>query len=233
MKILAIDTALPAVSACVLDDAAEALEALETMPMERGHAEALLPLLDRVMARVDGGFASLDRVAVTVGPGSFTGLRVGIAAARAIGLACKIPVAGVSTMAALAAPLILEQKPGLVVTAIDARRGNVFFAAFGPIGRAVVPPRLAPARDAVRALGAGPVRLAGSGAHLLAAEAVAHGTVTEVVQEPAGVNIAFVAKLGLLADPEITPPRPLYLAGPGTKGPEEAQSQPAGAAGLT
>jgi len=180
MKILAIDTALPAVSACVLDDAAETLEALETMPMEKGHAEALLPLLDRVMARVDGGFASLDRVAVTIGPGSFTGLRVGIAAARAIGLACKIPVAGVSTLAVLAAPLILEQKPGLVVTAIDARRGNVFFAAFGPIGRAVVSPRLAPARDAVRALGAGPVRLAGSGAYLLAAEAVAHGTVPKL-----------------------------------------------------
>ena len=59
MKILAIDTALPAVSACVLDDAAEALEALETMPMGKGHAEALLPLLDRVMARVDGGLRRL------------------------------------------------------------------------------------------------------------------------------------------------------------------------------
>jgi hypothetical protein len=77
------------------------------------------------------------------------------------------------------------------------------------------------------------VRLAGSGAHLLAAEAAALGTVTEVVQESAGVNIAFVAKLGLLADPEITPPRPLYLAGPDIKGPDEAPCQPAGAAGLT
>ncbi|MGB7045218.1 MAG: tRNA (adenosine(37)-N6)-threonylcarbamoyltransferase complex dimerization subunit type 1 TsaB, partial [Methylocella sp.] len=103
MKILAIDTALPAISACVLDDGADSPEAIETIAMERGHAEALLPLIDRVMARVAGGFASLDRVAVTVGPGSFTGLRVGIAAARAIGIACKIPVTGVSTLAALAA----------------------------------------------------------------------------------------------------------------------------------
>jgi tRNA threonylcarbamoyladenosine biosynthesis protein TsaB len=225
MKILAIDTALPAVSACVLDAAAEAPEALETMPMERGHAEALLPLLDRVMACVDGGFASLDRVAVTVGPGSFTGLRVGIAAARAIGLACKVPVVGVSTLAALAAPLILEQKPGLVVTAIDARRSSVFFAAFGPIGRAVVSPRVATAREAVRALGAGPVRLAGSGACLLAQEAAALGTLAEVAHEFVGVNIAFVAKLGLLADPRMTPPRPLYLAGPGINSLEEPQGQ--------
>ena len=55
--------------------------------MERGHAEALVPLIDRVVGAVEGGFPSLDRVAVTIGPGSFTGLRVGIAAARAIGLA--------------------------------------------------------------------------------------------------------------------------------------------------
>src|SRR5690348_7844676 len=163
MKILAIDSALPAISACVLDDGAASPEAIETIAMERGHAEALLPLIDRVMARVAGGFASLGRVAVTVGPGSFTGLRVGIAAARAIGIACKIPVTGVSTLAALAAPLILEQKPGLVAAAIDARRGNVFFAAFGPDGRAALAPRIAPAREAVRSLGAGPVRLAGPG----------------------------------------------------------------------
>src|ERR1700730_2993735 len=136
MRILAIDTALPAISACVLDEGAESPESIETIAMERGHAEALLPLIDRVMAEAEGGFASLGRVAVTVGPGSFTGMRVGIAAARAIGLACKIPVVGVSTLAALAAPLILEQKTGLAAVAIDARRGKVFFAAFGPDGRA-------------------------------------------------------------------------------------------------
>jgi tRNA threonylcarbamoyladenosine biosynthesis protein TsaB len=226
MKILAVDTALSAVSACVLDDEAEGPEAVEMMPMERGHAEALLPLIDRVVASSEGGFASLDRVAVTVGPGSFTGLRVGIAAARAIGLARKIPVVGVSTLAALAAPLILEQKPGLVVAAIDARRGNVFFAAFGPFGRAVVLPRLAQAREALRALGAGPLRLAGPGARLLAAEAPAHGTVAEAVSGAVDVDIAFVAKLGLLADPKLTPPRPVYLTGPSVKESEEAQTQP-------
>ena len=74
MRILAIDTALPAISACVLDEGAESPESIETIAMQRGHAEALLPLIDRVMAGAEGGFASLDRVAVTVGPGSFTGL---------------------------------------------------------------------------------------------------------------------------------------------------------------
>ncbi|QBR71097.1 tRNA (adenosine(37)-N6)-threonylcarbamoyltransferase complex dimerization subunit type 1 TsaB [Beijerinckiaceae bacterium] len=223
MKILAIDTALPAISACVLDDSAETPEAQETIPMERGHAEALLPLIDRVMARVEGGFESLGRVAVTVGPGSFTGLRVGIAAARAIGIACEVPVTGVSTLAALAAPLILEQKPGLVAVAIDARHGNVYFAAFGPDGRAILSPRIATVREAVRSLGAGPVRLAGSGAQLLAIEAAATGTEAEIARENVGVEIVFVAKLGLLADPVMAPPRPLYLKAPDIKRPDASQ----------
>ena len=227
MRILAIDTALPAIAACVLDEGAESPESIETMAMERGHAEALLPLIDRVMARVEGGFASLDRVAVTVGPGSFTGLRVGIAAARAIGVACKVPVIGVSTFAALAAPLILEQKPGLVGVAIDARRGKVYFAAFGPDGRAASPPRILAPREAVRSLGAGPVRIAGSGAALLAIEASAAGTQIEAAREAIGLDIVFVAKLGLLADPDLAPPRPLYLKAPDAKPLEPAQFQPA------
>src|SRR5579883_22683 len=154
MKILAIDTALNAVSACVLERGAPLPEASETIAMQRGHAEALLPLIDRVIAQVEGGFSALGRVAVTVGPGSFTGLRVGIAAARAIGIARDIPVVGVSTLAALAAPLIVMGKPGLIAAAIDARGGSVYFAAFGPYGKTVVAPRIADAREALRALGA-------------------------------------------------------------------------------
>lgn len=225
MKILAIDTALNACAACVLDPSGEEPDSAESIAMERGHAEALLPLVDRVMARVEGGFAALGRVAVAVGPGSFTGLRVGVAAARAIGLACKVPVVGVSTLAAFAAPLILDQCPGLVVPVIDARNGNVFFAAFGPYGRAVIAPRAASAHEAARALGAGPVWLAGPGARLLASEAQAAGTEAEIANANAAPDILFVAKLGLLADPATAPPRPLYLMAPGAKPQEAAESQ--------
>ncbi len=214
MKILAIDTALSATSACLLDAGADAPLAEETLVMERGHAEALLPMIARVMAADDEGFEALGRVAVTVGPGSFTGLRVGIAAARAIGLACGIPVVGVSTLAALAAPLILEQYPGLVGVAIDARHGNVYFAAFGPDGRAMLEPRIVPAREAARSLGAGPARLVGSGAELLAAEAKAAGLDVAVAEGLLAPDILVVARLGLLADPVLAPPRPLYLKEP-------------------
>jgi tRNA threonylcarbamoyladenosine biosynthesis protein TsaB len=214
MKILAIDTALSATSACLLDAGESTPLAEDSLVMERGHAEALMPMIARVMAGDDDGFEGLARVAVTVGPGSFTGLRVGIAAARAIGLACAIPVVGVSTLAALAAPLILEQRPGIVGVAIDARHGNVYFAAFGPDGRAMLEPRIVPAREAARSLGAGPARLAGSGAPILAAEAAAVGLEVEVAEGSLAPDILFVARLGFLADPALAPPRPLYLKEP-------------------
>lgn len=223
-KILAIDTALQAVSACVYAAGEDAPLAAESIAMTRGHAEALMPLVDRVMARLDGGFPALHRIAVTVGPGSFTGLRVGVAAARAIGLACSIPVVGVSTLAALAAPVILDQKPGLVVAAIDARHASVYFAAFSSDGRAVLMPRLVAVREAVRSLGSGPLRLVGSGAPMLAIEAWSVGLSAEVVGDLAP-DIGFVAKLGLLADPATAPARPLYLKAPDAK-PQQANRVP-------
>ena len=84
MRILALDTALAHCSAAVFDTDLDRRLGGESLPMERGHAEALMPLIVRVMDQAECEFAQLDRVAVTVGPGSFTGLRVGIAAARGI-----------------------------------------------------------------------------------------------------------------------------------------------------
>jgi len=217
MKILAIDTALPAVSACVLADGASVPEAQETLGMERGHAEALIPLIERVMAKTEGGFESLGRVAVTVGPGSFTGLRVGIAAARAIALCWGIPAVGVSTLAALAAPLILEEKPGTIAVAIDARHGHVYYAAFLEDGRLLQSPRFGDVKEAVRKLGEGPLRLAGSGAPMMAIEAWSLGIEAEIVGDRITPDIAYVARLGLLADPLTAPPRPLYLKAPDAK----------------
>ncbi|MGJ0392434.1 MAG: tRNA (adenosine(37)-N6)-threonylcarbamoyltransferase complex dimerization subunit type 1 TsaB [Methylocystis sp.] len=214
MRILAIDTALPAVSACVLDHDAEQPIASETIAMERGHAEAIMPLIERVMAKVEGGFSTIDRVAVAVGPGSFTGIRIGLAAGQAIALACKAEVVGVSTLAALAAPLILDAADAVVAAAIDARHGKVFVAAFGPDGRALLTPRRDGAHEALRALGDGPLLLIGSGAGMLAKEARARGMAAKIVSEQASPDIEFVARLGLAAKPESAPAKPLYLKEP-------------------
>lgn len=213
MRVLAIDTALAACSACVAGQDGEPLST-ETLIMERGHAEALLPLVERVVARAGGGFAALDRVAVTVGPGSFTGLRVGIAAARAIGLAAKIPVVGVTTLSALLAPLVAAGDPRLVAAAIDARHGQVYFHAVAPGGRTVVSSRLLPAKDAARMIGTGPVVLAGSGAPLLGAEAALLGIAADIAEGSFVPDIRWVARLGLSADPRQALPKPYYLRAP-------------------
>src|SRR6267378_1505756 len=127
MLILAIDTALDACAAAVLDADASKIIAQESQAMKRGHAEALMPLIARVMKGTGIAFASLDRIAVTTGPGSFTGLRVGLSAARGIALAADRPVVGLTTLAAYAAPVVTQNVEHPVISAIDARHDHVYF----------------------------------------------------------------------------------------------------------
>lgn len=221
--ILAIDTALAATSACLLAPGGTKPVAAETLFMEAGHAEALLPMVDRVMARLPGGFGAVTRVAVTIGPGSFTGIRIGVAAARAFGLACRVPVVGVSTLACLAAPAIAAGARPPIVVAIDARHGNVFVQSFGPRGETLLGPALMSAAEAARGLGSGPLRLVGSGSQAVARAAVALGVTAETEGFHALPDIDFVARLGLLADPETAIARPLYL-----KAPDAAPPRPSG-----
>ena len=213
LRILAIDTALEACAACVATDDSDDLLAEESMPLVRGHAEALLPLIERIMARVEGGFEGLDRIAVTVGPGSYTGLRVGLSAARAIGLAANIPVVGVTTLSALLAPQLALNGEATIVAAIDARHGAVYLQAMSVAEGVVVPPRHVALEEAVALLGRRPAILTGSGAPALAAVAGAAGLPVEVA-ETGAPQIAWVASLGLVADPDQALPRPLYLRGP-------------------
>nr|WP_256515517.1 tRNA (adenosine(37)-N6)-threonylcarbamoyltransferase complex dimerization subunit type 1 TsaB [Alsobacter ponti] len=217
---LAIDTALEACSACVVEaregHAVEVL-AQESLPMTRGHAEALVPLLDRVVGATEGGFERLGRVAVTVGPGSFTGLRVGIASARAVSLARDIPAVGVTTLAAFAAPAIARGGSSIVAVAIDARHGSIYFQAFTAEGRTIASPRIVGLRDAARQLGSGPVRVIGGGAELLAAEARALGLDAQVEDATPAPDIVWVARLGVSASPEQALPKPFYLRPPDAK----------------
>jgi tRNA threonylcarbamoyladenosine biosynthesis protein TsaB len=213
-RILAIDAALPAVSVCVLDEGAGEPVASESLAMDKGHAEALLPMVERIMAKVEGGFASLDRVAVTVGPGSFTGIRIGVAAARGIALAMGLDVVGVSTLSAFAAPLLAGDVDGVVAAAIDARHGHVYFSAYGPGGRILTSPRILAVKDACRLLNGGRARAAGSGAVLLRDEASLCGADIVVANDSPSPDILAVARLGLAASPGNAPARPIYLKPP-------------------
>jgi tRNA threonylcarbamoyladenosine biosynthesis protein TsaB len=214
MRVLAIDTALDACSAAIFDLDRAGVIASETLPMLRGHAEALMPLIARVMDQAAIEFSKLDRIAVTTGPGSFTGLRVGISAARGIALAAGKPAIGLSTLAAFAAPFIAEDDSTNVVAAIDARHAQVYLQVFGRGGRTLVSPRIAALRDAVRLSASAPARLVGSGVQMLAAAWPKESEPPRVVDARGAPEIGWVARLGAAAADGYGAPKPLYLRAP-------------------
>ena len=214
MRVLAIDTALEACSAAVLDSELGGIIVRETLPMQRGHAEALMPLIGRVMERARIDFAALDRIAVTTGPGSFTGLRVGVAAARGIALAASKPAVGISTLSAFAAPLIAVDDSRPVVVAIDARHEHVYVQVFGAGGRTLVPPRLASIMEGLRIAAGGAPRLVGNAAKILASAWPLDAPAPSTVEFRAAPDIDWVARLGGAAVETDTPPKPLYLRAP-------------------
>jgi tRNA threonylcarbamoyl adenosine modification protein YeaZ len=223
MRVLAIDTALEACSAAVLDTERAEIVAHESLPMARGHAEALIPLIARVMDHALIGFAALDRIAVTTGPGSFTGLRVGISAARGIALATGKPAVGLSTLAAYAAPFIAADDTLPVVVAIDARHDHVYLQVFGPGGRTIVAPRLAPLREALRVSATGAPRLVGTAAGIIAAAWPAGERPPSLVDSRRAPDIDWVARLGAAAADTGALPKPLYLRAPDAQ-PQNAAS---------
>lgn len=196
MLVLAIDTALAAAQAAVWESddgvpgAGRALaEASE--PMARGHQERLAPLVAEVLEASGVAPADLGRVAVTVGPGSFTGLRVGLAFAKAFALARGLPCSGVGVLHALAASARLE---GAVAACIAAPQARVYLQRFegeAPAG----PPRLLGIAEAATA--AADARPVGPGASLLGGQ-----------DGPPWPDILAVARLGAH---ELAPPEPIYL----------------------
>jgi tRNA threonylcarbamoyl adenosine modification protein YeaZ len=214
LRALAIDTALGACSVAIVEQGRALPIVFDSEDMATGHAEALMPMVKRVMDEAEGGFSALSRIVVGVGPGSFTGLRVGISAARAFGLATGAPVVGVSTLAAYAAPLIDPNQAGVIAVAIDARHGAIYFQAFTSAGRTIVAPRFTGLKEASRLIGSGPVRLAGSGAAALAVEAMSLGLSVSIADMKPAPDIVWLARLGLAADPASAPAKPLYLRAP-------------------
>ena len=182
--------------------------------MARGHAEALAPMVEEMARGLEGGLASVDRIAVTTGPGSFTGIRVGLALARAMGMALSVPIVGVSTLAAFAAPLLINPREGVIAAAIDARHGSAYFQLFDSSGRPLGPPRCDALRECVRGIGAGPALLSGDAAQLLATEAHRAGLPYDLTAATDAPDIVAVARLGLALDPAANPARPLYVKPP-------------------
>ncbi len=215
MRLLAIDTALANCSAAVLDDSG-GVDRLVVASEEigRGHAERLMDMIAAALGEAELGFADLDRIAVTVGPGSFTGVRVGVATARGLGLVLCKPVVGVTTLAALAYEARAEQ--GCPVAAvIDAKRGEVYGQLFED-GAPVIGP-VAERGEAFAVRVPDETVLIGSGAAVVAAAAREDGRVLKIAAEPVAPAAGAVARAGRAAlDPD-RPPSPLYLRPPDAK----------------
>ena len=226
MLILAIDTALDACAAGVLDTEAAELIAQESLAMKRGHAEALMPLIARVIKAFGKGFDALDRIAVTTGPGSFTGLRVGLAAARGIALAANKPVVGLTTLSAYAAPVVSRNGEHPVVSAIDARHDQVYFQVVSGNGGSLIRPRIAPIEEALDASRFGAPYLVGNAAAILSQRWKADAPPPFKVEPQPAPDIAWVAWLGAAVSPNTAPARPFYLRAPDAK-PQDVRLQQA------
>jgi tRNA threonylcarbamoyladenosine biosynthesis protein TsaB len=204
MIILALDTALGACSVAVTREGR--VLASRSEAMTRGHQERLAPMVRDVIDASGLAFSALERIAVTVGPGSFTGLRVGLSFAKGLALALDKPCVGVGTLDALAASV---ETTGACVAVIDAGRGGAYFQVFVDGGPVTAPDRapieIAAAR--VIELQIGALWLTGPGAALL--EGLAPGAGMDLAAAP---DIAAVARLATAASP--APPRPLYLRPP-------------------
>lgn len=206
MIVLGLDTCLSACSVAVLDG--ERVLAARSEVMARGHQERLAPMAEAVMAEAGLPFAALQRIGVTVGPGSFTGLRVGVAFAKGLAEALAIPASGVGTLQALAA-----QAEGLVFAAIDARRDQLYLQAFEAGEPLMAPDALHRDTAAARLaeIGAGrPLTLIGSGAALLAPMVP-----TARIIAAEGADARDVARLAARMAP--APLKPLYLRAPDAK----------------
>ena len=202
MLILAIDTALDACAAAVLDTSANKLIAQESQAMKRGHAEAL-DAADR--ARDEGIRHRLRRARphrVTTGPGSFTGLRVGLSAARGIALAADKPVVGLTTLTAYAAPVVAENGEHPIISAIDARHDQVYFQVVSGNGSSLIKPQVAPIAEALDASRFGAPHLVGNAARILADRWPADAPPPLTVDPQPAPDIAWVAWLGAAVSPE-------------------------------
>lgn len=189
--------------------------------MERGHAERLIPMIGEAVGDAPFGLPEVARIAVTTGPGTFTGQRVGIAAARALALVTGAALGGVSSLAVMAhtavAQLGAEARCDTLAVAVDARRGELYFQAFqAPFWREVATPVLTTPEDAASSLAAaGKAVVVGSGAQLVAAAAQARGTTLAFRLAALQPDMRF-APIETIAFGS-APVRPLYLRPPDAK----------------
>ncbi|WP_425407174.1 tRNA (adenosine(37)-N6)-threonylcarbamoyltransferase complex dimerization subunit type 1 TsaB [Hwanghaeella sp.] len=221
MRLLVLDCAANACAAAILDDDRDLASLSE--PMMRGHAERIAPMLADCLAAAAMEADALDAVAVTVGPGAFTGIRIGLAAARGFALAADLPILGVNCLE-VAAASFRSQSPVLV--ALETKRSDFYLQAFDLSGDALTEPAALLAADIgtyLPAAGVGPDGwpVTGDGAARLVAEAEKAGFPLHNAATVVGNSAVTAGRIAMtraardgLPGPSDPGPKPLYLRPP-------------------
>lgn len=223
MKILAFDTTLGACSVALWADGAVRAAAFRLQ--QQGQAEALFPMIEAVCAEAGTTIAALDALALTVGPGTFTGVRIGLAAARGLRLVLRGPVVPIPTLQAIGATARRDLPPQAVLVAHDARRGEVYVQAFDDALQPLSDPRVGLLTEVAATWQDHSVLLAGTGAPALAAlwpagAAIAGDPEAEWFGQPDARDFAGLAAEALRqhgAAVYAEPPVPVYLRAPDAK----------------
>ena len=213
-NVVAIDTSAGACSVAVIGAGARIARTVAT---ERGHAELLIGLIAAAMADSGQGFADLDLIAVTTGPGSFTGLRVGLASARGLALAASLPCLGITTLDALAQSAPWPADEGVRLASIDTRRGDLYVQAFAGPERPLIAPMVTTAAALAGLVAAARLAVIGDGAETAAAALRAAGRIVTVlaVHHPAPLALADLAARRWQAGQRPRGmPEPVYLQAP-------------------
>lgn len=211
---LGLDSATESCSAAVWCDNTILARRFETM--RRGHAEVLMPLIEDVMNQAGLAFRDLDLIATTVGPGGFTGLRIGLASARALALAGRIPIVGVTTLEAVAHAQQPATNPVLI--ALDSKRSDIYVQLFDADRRPLSEPNALQPADIAAILPAGAVSVGGN-ARKVVLDAYSNRQPPLVpLDGPDLPDAAIVAAFGAARFDKTAshhaPPKPLYLRPP-------------------
>ncbi|MEK1874498.1 MAG: tRNA (adenosine(37)-N6)-threonylcarbamoyltransferase complex dimerization subunit type 1 TsaB [Rhizobium altiplani] len=209
MIILALDTAGVDCAAALYDSGRNTMLGEASDMIGKGHAEHLMGIVDRAMDQAGLALSAVDRIAVTIGPGSFTGIRVGVAAARGFALSLGVPAVGITTLAVMAEAQ-RQKTPGRpVLTAMDAKRNEIYLQAFNADGEPLDEARAVTVEEAQTVAAAFDGEITGSATPLLKPDATG--------DHANHFPISLVARLGADADPSAGKPKPLYLRGPDAK----------------
>jgi tRNA threonylcarbamoyladenosine biosynthesis protein TsaB len=220
LPLLAFDTAQGALSAAIIDGEKTLAHHFELR--NRGHAEELMTVLERVLDKAGLAIADMTALAVTIGPGTFTGLRVGLAAARGIALARALPLVGITTLEAIAEPVAAEHDE-TIVSIFDARRGELYVQCFDATHLAVSAPMIVPLDDVEAHLPGSKFVAVGTGAGLLMERLDGSDLIcrlSDATPQPDALIVARMAAARIQAhgpDHFRRAPEPLYLRAPDAK----------------